>query len=147
MRAHHVVVAFCTAMVVLLLLVDGLTTETLGAAGTDGPIVHAPLESDGPILVSNGHGGLVSYAPAPGKRIALTFDDGPSPQWTPKILAILERAHVPATFFEIGANAVRAPSFTRRIVRDGSELGNHTFTHADLAVLPTWQRELELSMT
>jgi len=146
MRARHVVVGFCTAMAVLLLLVDGFTTKTLGAAGTDGPIVHAPLADAGPILVSNGHGGLVSRAPPPGKRIALTFDDGPSPQWTPKILAILERAHVPATFFEIGANAVRAPAITQRIVRDGFELGNHTFTHADLALLPTWERELQLSM-
>ena len=147
MRARHVVVGFCTAMAVLLLLVDGLTTKTLGAAGTDGPIVHAPLADSGPILVSNGHDGLVSRAPPPGKRIALTFDDGPNPEWTPKILAILERAHVPATFFEIGANAVRAPGLTRRIVRDGLELGNHTFTHADLALLPAWERELQLSMT
>ncbi len=146
-RAHHVIVAFCMAMVVVLLLVDGITTKTLGAAGTDTPSADAPLAASGPILVSNGHGGLVSRAPAPGKRIALTFDDGPSPRWTPRILTILERAHVPATFFQIGGNAVRAPGLTRRIVRDGFELGNHTFTHPDLAVIPAWQRELQLGMT
>jgi cellulose synthase/poly-beta-1,6-N-acetylglucosamine synthase-like glycosyltransferase/peptidoglycan/xylan/chitin deacetylase (PgdA/CDA1 family) len=134
-------------MVVVLLLVDGITTKTLGAAGTDAPSANAPLTGSNPILVSNGHGGLTSRAPAPGKRIALTFDDGPSPRWTPRILSILERAHVPATFFEIGGNAVRAPALTRRIVRDGFELGNHTFTHPDLATIPAWQRELQLSMT
>src|SRR5262249_25100575 len=88
-RMHHVIVSFCMAMVVLLLLVDGLTTKTLGAAGTDGPSVDAPLASSGPILVANGHGGLISRAAAPGRRIALTFDDGPNPRWTPKILSIL----------------------------------------------------------
>ena len=145
--AHRAIVAFCTAMVVVLLLVDGLTTRTLGAAGTDAPSPEAPLASSGPILVSNGHGGLVSRPWAPGNRIALTFDDGPSRAWTPRILSILERAHVPGTFFEMGANAVRAPSLTRRIVRDGFELGNHTFTHPDLATVPAWGRDLQLSMT
>jgi cellulose synthase/poly-beta-1,6-N-acetylglucosamine synthase-like glycosyltransferase/peptidoglycan/xylan/chitin deacetylase (PgdA/CDA1 family) len=140
-------VGFCTVMVVLLLIVDGLTTKTLGASGTDSPSPDAPLANSGPILVADGHGGLLARPYAPGKRIALTFDDGPNPTWTPKILAILERAHVPATFFEIGGNAVRAPGLTKRIVRDGDELGNHTFTHADLATLPAWQRELQLSMT
>ena len=105
------------------------------------------LASAGPLLVSDGHGGLTSRAPAPGRRIALTFDDGPSPQWTPRILSILERDHIPGTFFEIGANAARHPAITRRVVRDGFELGNHTFTHPDLATLPAWQRDLQLSMT
>ncbi len=135
------------AMVVVLLIVDGITTKTLGAAGTDAPSAVAPLAASGPILVSDGHGGLVSRAPAPGRQIALTFDDGPSTRWTPLILSILERAHVPATFFEMGSNAVRRPALTRRIVRDGFELGNHTFTHPDLATLPAWQRNLQLGMT
>jgi cellulose synthase/poly-beta-1,6-N-acetylglucosamine synthase-like glycosyltransferase/peptidoglycan/xylan/chitin deacetylase (PgdA/CDA1 family) len=134
-------------MVVVLLLVDGVTTKTLGSAGTDPASAGAPLAGSAPLLVSDGHGGLVSHEAAPGKRIALTFDDGPSATWTPRILAILERAHVPATFFEIGGNVVRAPALTRRVVRDGFELGNHTFTHPDLARLPAWQRDLQLSMT
>jgi len=147
LRARHVLVALLTVMVVVLLLVDGVTTKTLGAAGTDAASPDAPLASAGPILVSNGHGGLESRAAAPGKRIALTFDDGPSPKWTPKILAILQREHVPATFFEIGGNAVRAPWLTRRIIKDGFELGDHTFTHPNLATLPNWQRQLQIGMT
>jgi cellulose synthase/poly-beta-1,6-N-acetylglucosamine synthase-like glycosyltransferase/peptidoglycan/xylan/chitin deacetylase (PgdA/CDA1 family) len=145
--AHRAIVVFCTVMVVILLLVDGLTTRTLGAAGTDAPSADAPLASSGPILISNGHGGLLSRPWAPANRIALTFDDGPSHAWTPKILSTLERAQVPGTFFEMGANAVRNPSLTRRIVRDGFELGNHTFTHPDLATVPAWGRDLQLSMT
>ena len=145
--AHHVIVGFATLMIVVLLLVDGLTTKTLGSAGTDSASPVAPLASSSPILVSDGHGGLVSHQPPPGKRIALTFDDGPSPAWTPRILAILEREQVTATFFEIGANAVRAPALTRRIVRNGFELGNHTFTHPDLAAIPSWERQLQIDMT
>ena len=144
---NWVIVGFCMAMIVVLLLVDGLTTKTLGSAGTDSASPEAPLAGSAPILVSNGHGGLVSHESPPGKRIALTFDDGPSPTWTPRILSILERAHVTATFFEIGANAVRAPWITQRIVRGGFELGNHTFTHPDLAALPSWERELQIEMT
>ncbi len=145
--AHRVIVGFCTAMIIVLLIVDGLTTKTLGSAGTDSASPNAPLASSDPILVSDGHGGLVSHESPAGKRIALTFDDGPSTTWTPRILSILERARVTATFFEIGANAVRAPSLTRRIVRGGFELGNHTFTHPDLAALPSWERELQIDMT
>jgi cellulose synthase/poly-beta-1,6-N-acetylglucosamine synthase-like glycosyltransferase/peptidoglycan/xylan/chitin deacetylase (PgdA/CDA1 family) len=145
--AHRVIVGFCMTMIVVLLLVDGLTTKTLGSAGTDSASPNAPLASSAPILVSDGHGGLISHEAPPGKRIALTFDDGPSATWTPKILSILERAHVTATFFEIGANAVRSPWLTQRIVRGGFELGNHTFTHPDLAALPSWERELQIEMT
>ncbi len=134
-------------MIVTLLLVDGVTTKTLGSAGTDSASPVAPLAGSAPILVSDGHGGLVSHQAPPGKRIALTFDDGPSARWTPPILSILEREHVPGTFFEIGGNAVRHPALMRRIVHDGFELGNHTFTHPDLATLPAWQRDLQLSMT
>ena len=81
-------------MIVVLLLVDGLTTKTLGASGTDAASPGAPLAGSAPILVANGHGGLVSHQPPPGKRIALTFDDGPNPTWTPRILSILERERV-----------------------------------------------------
>src|SRR5207247_2482298 len=57
------------------------------------------------------------------------------------------RLHVPATFFVIGSAAVRHPDIVRRVHRQGFELGNHTFTHADLSSLPGWQRTLELGMT
>lgn len=76
------------------------------------------------------------------KTLALTFDDGPDPVWTPKILDVLEREHVPATFFVIGENALEHPQLLRRIVADGSELGNHSYTHPNLATTgsgrPSW---------
>ena len=79
--------------------------------------------------------------------VALTFDDGPDPKWTPKILSILERAHVPATFFVVGENALEHPALLRRIVADGDEIGNHTYSHPNLATASPRQTELELNAT
>jgi peptidoglycan/xylan/chitin deacetylase (PgdA/CDA1 family)/spore germination protein YaaH/GT2 family glycosyltransferase len=81
------------------------------------------------------------------KRLALTFDDGPDPTWTPKILAELEAAHVPGTFFVIGENALGSPGLLQRIVADGDELGNHTYTHPNLANAGPKQTRLELNAT
>ena len=139
---------FCLGMLILLLLVDGVTTKTVGAAGTGArSVTGSSLAGSAPVLVANGHGGLVSRQPPPGHRIALTFDDGPNPTWTPKIAAILLAEHVPATFFEVGSQVVRYPEVTRMLHRDGFALGDHTFTHADLSQLPGWEAQLQISLT
>ena len=67
--------------------------------------------------------------PQTGKRIALTFDDGPAEQFTEQILEILHQQQVPATFFVCGKNAEKHPDLLRRIVADGHEVGNHTYSH------------------
>jgi hypothetical protein len=79
--------------------------------------------------------------------IALTFDDGPDPQWTPAILDILKRENVPATFFIIGKNGQAYPDLLRQIVNQGHEIGNHTFTHPNLGEMPLRVTELELTAT
>ena len=61
--------------------------------------------------------------------VYLTFDDGPDPQWTPRILDILAEAAVPATFFLVGRLAVRHPALVRRLAAEGHEAGNHTWSH------------------
>jgi peptidoglycan-N-acetylglucosamine deacetylase len=81
------------------------------------------------------------------KKIALTFDDGPDPQYTPKILDILREAKAPATFFIIGLNGERFPGILERIVNEGHEIGNHTFTHPNIANISATQFKLELSAT
>ena len=68
----------------------------------------------------------------PGK-IALTFDDGPDPEWTPQILDVLKAKKVSGTFFVIGENAVTSPRILNRIVGEGNEIGNHSYTHPNLA--------------
>lgn len=67
------------------------------------------------------------------KRIALTFDDGPSPRFTVPILNTLRKADVPATFFVIGSQVGSNREIVRRIVRDGHALANHTWSHANVS--------------
>ncbi|HEY0412852.1 MAG TPA: glycosyltransferase [Allosphingosinicella sp.] len=79
--------------------------------------------------------------------VALTFDDGPDPGWTPKILDVLKRKRVPATFFVVGENALGHPSLLNRIVAEGHELGNHSYTHPNMALLSDRAVRLELNAT
>ena len=66
-------------------------------------------------------------------EIALTFDDGPDSRWTPKILDILKQKNVPATFFVVGENALTERGLLQRMIREGHEVGSHTYTHPNLA--------------
>ncbi|MGI9114355.1 MAG: hypothetical protein DLM52_00450 [Chthoniobacterales bacterium] len=79
--------------------------------------------------------------------VALTFDDGPDPVWTPKILEILKAARVKAAFFVVGVNAERYPSLVRRILEEGHEIGNHTYYHPNLALCWPEHVRLELNAT
>jgi peptidoglycan/xylan/chitin deacetylase (PgdA/CDA1 family) len=70
--------------------------------------------------------------PAEGARVALTFDDGPAEPWTARLLDLLAARRVRATFFVVGANVARHPDLARRIVAEGHEIANHTYTHSYL---------------
>jgi cellulose synthase/poly-beta-1,6-N-acetylglucosamine synthase-like glycosyltransferase/peptidoglycan/xylan/chitin deacetylase (PgdA/CDA1 family) len=146
--AHWRLLAFCLVVVLAAIMFEGFVTHTIGAssepslqAGAPAPLLHQR-----PILNANGDS-LSSRQPAPGRRIALTFDDGPSPNWTPKIAAVLKREGVPATFFVVGSQAARHQDLLRQLVADGNELGNHTFTHTSLSDGPMWQRRAQLELT
>jgi peptidoglycan/xylan/chitin deacetylase (PgdA/CDA1 family) len=77
--------------------------------------------------------GSALTAPARPGEIALTFDDGPNPTWTPKLLDILASHEVRATFFLLGAQANAEPELVRRIAAAGHVIGNHTWSHPNLA--------------
>src|SRR5665647_901808 len=77
---------------------------------------------------------LKRYGASNPKQIALSFDDGPNPDYTPKILDILKEKHVSATFFVIGLNIENNIPLIKRIYNCGNEIGNHTFTHPNLEV-------------
>jgi len=81
------------------------------------------------------------------KVLALTFDDGPDPTWTPAMLDVLKKEHVPATFFVIGVEVDRYPDIVRREYADGDEIGNHTYTHPDFDQASKTQIEFELNLT
>jgi peptidoglycan-N-acetylglucosamine deacetylase len=86
------------------------------------------------------------YGYAPGK-IVLTFDDGPDPETTPRILDILKREHVPAAFFVVGSMAEKNISILRREYEEGYEIGNHTFFHPDISAISIQRVNLELNAT
>ena len=80
-------------------------------------------------------------------QVAITFDDGPDPEWTPQILDILKAANVKAAFFLVGANAEQYPALVRRIVEEGHEIGNHTYYHPNLALCWPEHIRIELNAT
>ena len=76
------------------------------------------------------------YSATAQRTISLTFDDGPDPKWTPELLDVLSKAHVPATFFATGTMIAGHPKIFEREVRDGHAVGNHSLTHIDVADAP-----------
>lgn len=81
------------------------------------------------------------------KRIALTFDDGPSEKSTGAILDLLAKYHIRATFFVVGVNVCKNPQMLRREAEQGHEIGNHTFSHPHLRKLDQAALEGELRQT
>jgi peptidoglycan/xylan/chitin deacetylase (PgdA/CDA1 family) len=76
--------------------------------------------------------GTIYRVKTPHKQVALTFDDGPSPAWTPQILDELKKANIKATFFMIGHHVKKYPDVARRVAREGHEIGNHGYAHSVL---------------
>ena len=81
------------------------------------------------------------------KEVAITFDDGPDPEWTPKILDVLKKYGVKATFFQIGSEVEKFPGVGKRVFDEGHEIGNHTFTHPDISTASKRYFEVELNLT
>ncbi len=81
------------------------------------------------------------------KEVALTFDDGPDAVYTPKILDILKKYGIKATFFVTGDNADKNTNILQRTYKEGHELGNHTFSHPDISAIGYGQLKLELNTT
>ena len=132
---------------VVSVVVDGYAHRSLGDSATDSAVTNAASalpHGSGPVLDLR-HGGLRS-ARLPDRTVALTFDDGPHPTWTPKILAVLQREHVPGTFFVVGARALENPALVRAEARQG-EVGLHTFSHVLMRAHPLWQDRLELRLS
>jgi cellulose synthase/poly-beta-1,6-N-acetylglucosamine synthase-like glycosyltransferase/peptidoglycan/xylan/chitin deacetylase (PgdA/CDA1 family) len=149
-RAHWVLFAVLLVLVFLLLLVAGVTSGQLGENA------HAPVSRSSSAKVPGTviDGGPIVDPSRPGEpgvrlaklHVALTFDDGPT-AYTAKILDVLQRWHVKATFFVIGSQVAKRPDLVRRMYEEGHEVGVHTFTHVNLANVPAWRRRFELDQT
>ncbi len=146
------------------------TTDAFGTLPDNGVSV---LSGDGEVLAVEGHSGtgvrtmrldragfveteeivqpaggyVVERAGASGRRVALTFDDGPDPDFTAQILDTLKSRNAIASFFVIGRQVQRLPELARRMANEGHEIGNHTWSHPDLAGLSESAIKMELATT
>ena len=91
--------------------------------------------------------GHTLIAPRRPGELAITFDDGPNPAWTPRLLDALGQSSVKATFFLVGSYAQREPMLVRRIVDEGHLIGNHSWSHPNLALTGTARVHEELRRT
>jgi len=147
-RAHWVLLVVSMLLVGFLLVLNGVTTGQLGEGHGD------PVGQQGDVPPAISGGGPVSNTSdlsTPGRvvaprTIALTFDDGPS-DYTARVLDVLDRFHVPGTFFVLGKQVAEHPDLVRRMVAGGHEVGVHSFTHAELGSESDWREGMELDQT
>lgn len=130
-----------------LLFLPGALSLIFGAAlaaqtppATRPPVVAAPTANSSPAI-------SYSAVHVDGPFIAMTFDDGPSAKLTPELLDILAAHHIHATFFVIGQNAADHPEILQRAVREGHEIGNHSWSHPSLGKMRDESVRAELRKT
>ncbi|MFE2532904.1 bifunctional polysaccharide deacetylase/glycosyltransferase family 2 protein [Streptomyces sp. NPDC059371] len=133
-----------------VMLLDGYLRSEIGndARVRDGAAydkVPQKILDGGPILTFAD--GAAKTQSVPEKTIVLTFDDGPTPNWTPEVLKVLEKNDVDATFFVVGSMVSRYPDVVKKLVNQGNEVGIHTFTHVDLSYQSTARLQRELKQT
>ncbi|MGA5149918.1 polysaccharide deacetylase family protein [Streptomyces griseoincarnatus] len=109
------------------------------------PTTEVPKEilEGGPVI--DARGGKATTLSVPDHRLVLTFDDGPDPTWTPKMLDVLKKHDAHAVFFVTGTMASRYPDLVQRMVDEGHEVGLHTFNHPDLSLQSKKRIDWELS--
>ena len=105
----------------------------LGAAGAAGAIGAAIYGGQYP--TAQIYGSTICRNPGAGRKICLTYDDGPNPKYTPTLMEILARFEAKATFFSIGMWAEREPGLLRELHAAGHAIGNHTYTHPTMPLL------------
>jgi cellulose synthase/poly-beta-1,6-N-acetylglucosamine synthase-like glycosyltransferase/peptidoglycan/xylan/chitin deacetylase (PgdA/CDA1 family) len=146
-------------VILALLLLLGLTSVMLldgylrAEVGGDQRVRDGASSTQVPDKIINGgpiisfRGGQATTTSVPSKTIALTFDDGPNPTYTPQVLEILEKYDVPATFFVVGSMVSRYPGIVKDMVDQGNEVGIHTFTHVDLSYQSDARVRREMTQT
>ncbi|MFI6055754.1 bifunctional polysaccharide deacetylase/glycosyltransferase family 2 protein [Streptomyces violascens] len=147
-RGHWLVLLLVLLVVAVTLLLEGWTTHQIDAARVKPPCTRPiPREADdGKPLLRFGPEGVTTAGMPPG-TVALTFDGGLDPVWTPRLLDLLRTHHARATFFVYGQDAARHPKLIRRILDEGHEIGSYTYSGGDLGVASPLRSRLELSLS
>jgi cellulose synthase/poly-beta-1,6-N-acetylglucosamine synthase-like glycosyltransferase/peptidoglycan/xylan/chitin deacetylase (PgdA/CDA1 family) len=133
-----------------MMLLDGYLRAEIGndqrvRSGASADSVPSDVLEGGPIL--SFPGGTARTQSVPDKTIVLTFDDGPDPEWSEKVMDVLDENDVPGTFFLVGSMISRYPDIVRRMVEEGNEVGVHTFTHVDLSYQSEARVKREIAQT
>ncbi|MHC5701716.1 glycosyltransferase [Streptomyces sp. PKU-MA01144] len=136
------------ALLAMLMLRGYVHSEILADHRVRPPVDNGQVPSQilggGPVIDARTPGEPKALS-VPDKNLVLTFDDGPDPVWTPKVLDRLKKYDAHAVFFVTGTMASRHPDLVQRMVAEGHELGLHTFNHPDLALQTQSRIDWELS--
>ncbi|MGW5442488.1 glycosyltransferase [Streptomyces asiaticus] len=147
-RAHWLLLLLVLPAMFGLLMFQGWTNHEVDAAKARRPCtspVPRALAGGGPVVQING--GRVRTVGMPAGTVALTYDGGPDPVQTPRLLDLLRRYDARATFFVSGAKAAQYPDLVRRIRAEGHEIGSNTYTGADMGTASAGRSRMELSLT
>ncbi|BBC33609.1 Chitin synthase [Streptomyces graminofaciens] len=136
------------ALMAMLMLRGYVHSEILADHRVQPPVsndrVPKKILKGGPVIDSRSPKGATSHD-LPDRELVLTFDDGPDPEWTPKVLDVLAKHDAHAVFFITGTMASRYPDLVERMVEEGHEIGLHTFNHPDLSLQTRQRIDWELS--
>jgi cellulose synthase/poly-beta-1,6-N-acetylglucosamine synthase-like glycosyltransferase len=148
-RGHWLLLILVLPAMFAVLLFEGWTEHEVDAAKTRSPCTspapNAVAAGKGPVIGINRNG--IQTASMPARTVALTFDGGPDPVWTPRLLDLLRRHRARATFFLYGSQAARYPDLVRRIRAEGHEIGSNTYTGAVLGETSSLRFSTELDLT
>lgn len=129
-----------------------IALTVIGAAQTPEPQIEIrraiPVEEEVPVVTASAIAKIVyTRCEVPAPVIAMTFDDGPHPDFTPRLLDMLKERHIKATFFLVGRSVVTYPQIVKRIADEGHEVANHSWSHPLLTSLGTTSVESQLRRT
>jgi cellulose synthase/poly-beta-1,6-N-acetylglucosamine synthase-like glycosyltransferase len=148
-RGHWLLLILVLPAMFAVLLFEGWTDHEVDAAKTRSPCTSpapdAVAEGNGPVVGINRNG--IQTGSMPARTVALTFDGGPDPVWTPRLLDLLRSHQARATFFLYGSQAARHPELVRRIRAEGHEIGSNTYTGAVLGEASPIRFSTELDLT
>ncbi|MER5180240.1 bifunctional polysaccharide deacetylase/glycosyltransferase family 2 protein [Streptomyces sp. NPDC002896] len=148
-RAHWLLLLLTLAVAATALLFSGYgrheIADTAAPAGHCTTAAPAAIRKGGPVI-SRSDGKLRS-GELPARTVALTYDGGPDPAWTPRLLDVLKKHRAKATFFLSGTQVAAHPDLVRRIRDEGHQIGSHTYSDADLAQVAPARARLELALS